>query len=249
MESPEALTARSADVRGRDGTCEDLEPTTLLTTQACDVAGQAPRVERPDNVTFEEGSSASFWDCRPYSRPSLGHTMKTGAKDPFSRREGGALEVLPRANDSSRRPRPVVVGVDGSASSKAALVWAARQAKISGASLSAVIAWEFPTNYGWPYATPDEIDPAADAKSLLENTMREVLGPVRDIETSVAVVQGHPASVLVEMSKTASLIVVGSRGHGEIAGMLLGSVSEYLTAHAHCPVAVVRDGHGTRRAS
>jgi nucleotide-binding universal stress UspA family protein len=62
-------------------------------------------------------------------------------------------------------------------------------------------------------------------------------------------VEGHLASVLTEQSKNASLIVVGSRGHGEFAGMLLGSVSEFLATHARCPVLVVREGLATKQAS
>ena len=54
-------------------------------------------------------------------------------------------------------------------------------------------------------------------------------------------VQGHPAPVLVEASRGADLLVVGSRGHGEFAGMLLGSVSQYCVTQAHCPVLVFRD--------
>jgi nucleotide-binding universal stress UspA family protein len=54
--------------------------------------------------------------------------------------------------------------------------------------------------------------------------------------------EGHPAPLLVEASRGAALLVVGSRGHGEFAGMLLGSVSEHCVSNAHSPVVVVRDG-------
>jgi len=56
----------------------------------------------------------------------------------------------------------------------------------------------------------------------------------------IRVIDGHPAPVLVEASKGAELLVVGSRGHGEFVGMLIGSVSEYCAAHALCPVLVHR---------
>ena len=61
-----------------------------------------------------------------------------------------------------------------------------------------------------------------------------------DIDISFRVVQGHPAPILVEASKGADLLVVGSRGHGEFVGMLIGSVSEYCAADAQCPVLVHR---------
>jgi nucleotide-binding universal stress UspA family protein len=53
--------------------------------------------------------------------------------------------------------------------------------------------------------------------------------------------EGHPAQVLLDAGETAELLVVGNRGHGGFSGMLLGSVSQYLVTHAHCPVVVVRD--------
>ncbi|MGA2037092.1 MAG: universal stress protein [Acidimicrobiales bacterium] len=61
------------------------------------------------------------------------------------------------------------------------------------------------------------------------------------MELTTVVMEGHPARVLPDESKTASLVVVASRGNGEFAGMLLGSVSEFLTTHAHCPVVVRGD--------
>ncbi|HUZ20310.1 MAG TPA: universal stress protein [Acidimicrobiales bacterium] len=146
-------------------------------------------------------------------------------------------------------PKRIVVGVDGSASSKAALAWAARQAKLTGTPLVVVVTWEFPTSYGWPYQLPADLDLAGDAAAMLGATVSEVLGPHAGVDLSSAVVEGHPAPTLVEESKTASLVVVGSRGHGEFAGMLLGSVSEFLTTHAHCPVVVVRDDGGEQQPS
>ncbi len=125
---------------------------------------------------------------------------------------------------------PIVVGVDGSPSSKAALAWAARQAELSHVPLLVVSSWRSGTSYGWP-----------SAEAIIEDCLTEVLGPDPGIDIGTLVLEGHPAPVLTEQSKTASLIVVGSRGRGEFAGMLLGSVSEFLSTHAHCPVLIVRD--------
>ncbi len=96
-------------------------------------------------------------------------------------------------------------------------------------------------NYGWMPPWPEDLDPATDSKVAMEDAVAEVLGPDSGIEITTEVIEGSPAHVLAELSKTASLVVVGCRGHGEFAGMLLGSVSEFLTAHAHCPVVVIRD--------
>jgi nucleotide-binding universal stress UspA family protein len=135
----------------------------------------------------------------------------------------------------------IVVGVDGSASSKEALAWAARQARLTGSRLFVIATWHVPMTFGWSLSVPQGFDPAADMTMALASTVAEVLGPDPGIEVSSEVIQGHPQVVLTEQSRNASLIVVGSRGHGEFAGMLLGSVSEFLTTHAHCPVVVIRE--------
>ena len=138
--------------------------------------------------------------------------------------------------------KKIVVGVDGSDSSKAALTWSIRQARLTGAPLEVVMTWDYPMSYGW-MIVPENVDLQGDATSELERVVKEVTehltGP--PIELTTRVIQGHPALVLMSEAADASLIVVGSRGHGEFAGMLLGSVSEHLSTHAPCPVLIVRD--------
>ena len=142
--------------------------------------------------------------------------------------------------DHDEGSRPIVVGVDGSDSSKEALKWAERQAKLTGVPLRIVSTWQRPTSYGWVPPWPVDVDFAAGARFALEDSVG-VLGPDLHKDVSTMVLEGHPATTLVEQSRSASLIVVGSRGHGEFVGMLLGSVSEFLVTHAHCPVVVFRD--------
>ena len=134
----------------------------------------------------------------------------------------------------------IVVGVDGSEGSKAALQWAARQAKLTGASLDAVAAWDFPATYGWVPVPPEDLDFAGFAEKSLTDTVGEVFG--KDVPASLShrVIQGHPAEVLVEASKGAELLVVGSRGYGGFTDALLASVSTYVVHHAHGPVTIVR---------
>jgi nucleotide-binding universal stress UspA family protein len=141
------------------------------------------------------------------------------------------------------QPR-IVVGVDGSPSSCQALRWAANQARLSGALVEVLTSWEFPTTYGWVPPYPPDFDPAGDAKRSLEQTVADVLGDDPGIDVELVVVEGHAAPALVEAAEGASLLVVGSRGHGGFAGMLLGSVSEHCVHHAPCPVTVVRDRRG-----
>jgi nucleotide-binding universal stress UspA family protein len=136
----------------------------------------------------------------------------------------------------------IVVGVDGSEQSIDALHWAARQAKLTGASLRVVSTWHYPVSLGWAPAWPPDWNPAAEAKSALTKVIKEQLGADAGIAVTEEIVEGHPAEVLVALTEKEEpeLLVVGSRGHGAFAGMVLGSVSEYCAEHAQCPVVVVR---------
>jgi nucleotide-binding universal stress UspA family protein len=132
---------------------------------------------------------------------------------------------------------PVAVGVDGSEESRLALRWAFEYGQMSGAQVEAVIAWRIPPSYGWP-ASYDDVDLEKQAQETLEDTIRDVLGDNAPVTRRVE--QGHPAPALVAASEHAQLLVIGSRGHGAFAGMLLGSVSQHCVHHAHCPVVVFR---------
>jgi nucleotide-binding universal stress UspA family protein len=136
--------------------------------------------------------------------------------------------------------RPViVVGVDGSQPSKDALIWAAKQAELTGAELHAVIAWRWPPTYGYPVDYSD-VDFAAQARKKLEEFVTDTLGPTPPVLVTIRVIEGHPAAVLIDASRSADLLVVGRHGHGAFTGMLLGSVSQQCVLHATCPVLVVR---------
>jgi nucleotide-binding universal stress UspA family protein len=142
--------------------------------------------------------------------------------------------------------RKIVVGVDGSDTSKAALAWAIRQAALTGAPLEVVISWDYPINYGWMIAVPENLDFAADAAAELDEIIEETVGiDGGAVDITKKVIHNHPALALMQEAQDAALVVVGSRGHGEFTGMLLGSVSEHLATHAPCPVLILRDrSHG-----
>jgi nucleotide-binding universal stress UspA family protein len=141
----------------------------------------------------------------------------------------------------------IVVGVDGSESSLEALRWAANQARLTDASLEVVTTWEYPNSFGWAPAWPPDWDPGGDAGKALAQVVDAVFGNDPDIAVRQVVTEGHPAPILVHASERADLLVVGSRGHGEFAGMLIGSVSEHCATHASCVVVIVRGHHGDSR--
>jgi len=139
----------------------------------------------------------------------------------------------------------IIVGVDGSESSRAALHWAYDEATHHEASLTVVMTWHPPTlPMSPPYGSiPEEgyeTQPKTSALEVLDRLVAELeqRNPAVDVRTSIE--EGSPAKVLIERSKGCDLLVVGHRGHGGFAGMLLGSVSQHLVAHAQCPVVVVR---------
>ena len=143
-------------------------------------------------------------------------------------------------NLSDLRETDIVVGVDGSPSSRAALRWAISQARTTGARVQAVTAWEFPALYSWGPTHPYE-DFAATAGKVLAESVQEACGSEGpDVEIRESVVAGHPAQVLLDASARTALLVVGSRGHGGFDGTLLGSVSQHCAQHARCPVVIVR---------
>jgi nucleotide-binding universal stress UspA family protein len=138
---------------------------------------------------------------------------------------------------AAANPR-IVVGVDGSPSSIAALEWAKRIAGAIGADIQAVTAWEFPVSYGVG-AVPTDWRPDEDAGAQVASVVTAVFGEPAPAGVSVLVGEGHAAQLLLAASEGAEMLVVGSRGHGGFVGLLLGSVSSYCAEHASCPVVVI----------
>jgi len=149
------------------------------------------------------------------------------------------------ASDASAAPHRgrIVVGVDGSPISKMALHWAVDQARLTGATVDAVIAWQIPesmTGNAWAALLVEEPGFGVLAEKELTEAIREVAGPDPDVTINPVVVQGWPAEVLLEASEGADLLVVGSRGRGGFTSALLGSVSQNCAHHATCPVLIIR---------
>ena len=132
----------------------------------------------------------------------------------------------------------IVVGVDGSRHSQDALRWSAHFAAIFGAQLEVVTAWEYPPSFGWAAIAPDW-SPAEDMERALNDTVQAVFGDQPPAGMRLEVREGGAAKVLLEACKGAIMLVVGSRGHGGFAGLLLGSVSASVAEHSSCPVFIV----------
>jgi len=137
--------------------------------------------------------------------------------------------------------RPVVVGVDGSENSAHAAVWAAQEAERRGTTLTVVHALRLPDSAVAPieptgYAQRRRIE----GTMLLDQAATAARARFMELTLDVELSDLDPAHALTEFSRTAALMVTGTRGHGGFAGMLLGSVSRKLATHGHCPLVVVR---------
>ena len=131
----------------------------------------------------------------------------------------------------------IIVGVDGSEHSIAALRWAVEEARLRDVEVVALCAWEFPHALNPVTMFTMKAEPfRAEAEAILERSIAAANPGSAAVNPQI--VEGTAALRLVEASADADLVVVGSRGRGGFGGLLLGSVSQHLTAHARCPVLV-----------
>jgi nucleotide-binding universal stress UspA family protein len=147
--------------------------------------------------------------------------------------------------------RVIVVGVDHSEGAKEALRFAYEEAQLREETLRAVHAWQLGyigaagIEGSVPVLGAELSEHRAAAKTALDATVRETIPDTGGVTIERRVVEGAAAAVLVEESRGADLLVVGSRGHGGFAQLLLGSVSQQCAHHAECPVVIVRPRAGT----
>jgi|SRR6185437_1624665 len=140
----------------------------------------------------------------------------------------------------------IVVGVDGSEPSKVALAWAVEEGKLRQATVEAVCAYSMPSGWLGMGDAMGVVVPTAitedDIAGYANDTVGDSLSGIdhEGVEVVAKTVAGHPAECLVEASKDADLLVVGSRGHGDFGSILLGSTGLHCVHHAPCPVVVVR---------
>jgi nucleotide-binding universal stress UspA family protein len=132
----------------------------------------------------------------------------------------------------------IVVGVDGSEPSIEALRQAQRLALPLGAKVLANAYWDYPQVYaGYVLVGIEGFEERAG--QILDEAIRTAFGDETPSNVVPGLVRGHPREALIEATRDAGMVVVGRRGHGGFGGLLLGSVSSALVAHAHCPVLVV----------
>ena len=153
-----------------------------------------------------------------------------------------AAGVQPSPGSASGR---VVVGIDGSTASDDAVQFAFAEARLRGVGVTAVHAWEKP-----PYDVPPSHDPlppylvadelATTESGLLAGLLGAWPSKYPDVDLRTEAVNGDPVEALVTRSPGATMLVVGSRGHGGFSSLLLGSISHGVLHHARCPVVIIR---------
>lgn len=166
---------------------------------------------------------------------------------PLGRTRGSAGADQPVTD----RPAPIVVGVDGSPMSTAAVDFAFAHASLAGVPLVVIHAWwlEFADGAVVTTESGPEGHKVLDGKRLsVSETLAGRGAQYPDVAVDVRLVHERPEKALVAASADAALLVVGARGHGAVAGLLLGSVSQEVLLKASCPVAVVRPARARRSA-
>jgi nucleotide-binding universal stress UspA family protein len=155
--------------------------------------------------------------------------------------DAGTSEAVPEVTMSRITSSTIVVGVDGSTSARTALAWAVDAARRRHSRLRLVHAVEIAS----PGRTSPGLKPPAHGErdlawSVLTAAIADLDGLDVTVESHLGV--GRPAPVILDQARDALMIVVGSRGRSDLAGLLTGSTSLQVSMHAPCPVVVVRDG-------
>ncbi|WP_051899089.1 universal stress protein [Sciscionella sediminilitoris] len=156
-----------------------------------------------------------------------------------------------KATMSISQTKPIIVGIDGSQYSLAALHWALPEARRRACPIRAVLVWRMaqflssgpPDLGGLPAMREERPDPIY--RQRLEDTVAATDGDRDGSPVSTELLQGKPAETLVSASAHAQLLVLGSHGRGRLADALVGSVAQYCVRHAHCPVVLIPSGSAT----
>jgi nucleotide-binding universal stress UspA family protein len=148
--------------------------------------------------------------------------------------------VIIRESAAATASGRIVVGVDGSATSTAALEWAVEEAELRACGLTVLNAWHDGSSGREPLglaADPEVVE--ATARRLVEEMIDDRVDTGASVDIQAAIVRAGAAEALVRASESALVLVVGNRGHGTLGGMLLGSVAQQAAHHARCPLVLV----------
>jgi nucleotide-binding universal stress UspA family protein len=198
---------------------------------------------QPVPVLVEESRSAYLVVIGSRGHGVVGGTLLGSVSLHLAHHAACPLVVVRAAQQPSSRT--IVVGVDGSAHSAGPVAFACERAARTGEEVALMYGWHL-GDRPWAelYGPPDDrtVAHVKDAERLLQDAAATARDGWPDVELRTEQVPVRPARLLVDAAANASLVVVGDRGHGAFAGMLLGSVSQHVVLHAPCPVAIVRGG-------
>ena len=208
----------------------------------------AVRHGHPVSVLEEESEHAVLTVVGAHGAYQFSDALVGSVAARIARRSHSPLVVIrtPPADSAATGTGPIIVGVDDSPLAQAAIGFAFDEAALRGTELIAVHSWDVEPLIRTMAAIPMPLQLEAVADDELRLLTQQLAGwadQFPDIRVQHTVATGHPVSALIDKaaSADAQLIVVGSRGRGGFAGLLLGSTSAALIAHAGCPVAIIRD--------
>jgi nucleotide-binding universal stress UspA family protein len=135
----------------------------------------------------------------------------------------------------------IVVGIDGSDASKAALDWAVREAALRNARVRAVGVVDAQMVPSAPLVGLVKGDLVGGMREAVQDAVAQAKQVDGAVPFEREITTGHPARALIDLSQDAELLVVGRRGHSPLAGLLMGSVASQVSAHADCPVVVIHE--------
>ena len=204
----------------------------------------------PAQVLCESSADAALLVVGSRGRSGLAGVMLGSVSTKCAHHSRCPLVIVPHGDreDENRalgQVTRILVGVDGSEGSRRALRWAIEEAAVRGASVDAVAVWQDPYRgdmtfeYEIPYLRRDRRATLEHVDGKLAEAVAEVVGHDPVVEVDPLVVEGDPAETLCERSAGADLLVVGSRGHGGFARLMLGSVSSACAHRSRCPIAIV----------
>lgn len=223
----------------------ELEPEqTAFVSDVLSETGAQGKLERRVGtvvpVLLEAARDASILVVGSHGRGSVAGALLGSVSQHVARHAACPVVVVRASADPAARR--IVVGIDGSGGSAAALEFACRRAELTGEDVVAVHAWKTSSVIVDRQGQLPNVIGAMieDAEILLSESVAGVRAKHPDVTLRQEGIPVAPGQALVDASATASLVVTGSHGRGAFAGMLLGSVSHDLLMRAHCPVVIVR---------